>query len=287
MGNWGIKVSKPGFSVTSLDANNENPNLLFTSKYDGLKIALTGSGTFNRGSTATIAHGLGEPKAFIVYLSLDGINYYAYDGRSYIDSTNLVIQKDRETIINDYYPINANDQGTESSSAGYFSGFAKVGFDTSFGDSWKGAFRFRNVTETSSIQSADLRFYISSRTGGTVQVRTWGIDEDNASDFAENPFGRSKTSAVITNSNDGGISAGGYWGYDVTSIFQEITGRGGWSSGNSMGFLIENNGTTGNNYFYDNGDTNSFIRVTKLSPVITVYYKYVIFTHKLDSTKAI
>lgn len=290
MNNWGLKSSNNGKDVFFLDGNNFNPDLSFSSKYKNLRIAKSGDGSFTTGSSSTVAHGLGYPSAYIIYTSTDNIKFSLYGYRSYIDSTNLVIEADNPSVVNTYKPIDDNDYGNESG-AGYGNTYAKIGHDSGFGGDWNGALRFRNVNETSSVTSAELGFYIYSRTGGSVSVSTHGINEDNTSDFSGSPFGRSQTTAVINNNCDSGISSGGFWAFDVTNIFTEITGRPGWSSGNNMGFLLRNNGTTGNNYIIDDSrflsENNSYLKITTTSAPQTIYYKYVIFTNKIDSTKSL
>ena len=286
MKDFGIKISKEGHDVFYLDENNENPNLSFTSKYDVLKIAKMDSGTFNTGGSATIAHGLGEPKAFITYLSTDNVNWHIYDGRSYIDSTNLVIAKDRPTTINYYYMVSGNDNCMDYVGGTYFVGYGMgVGRTDSY--NVNGGMRFPSVSETSGITSATLGLkihYPSPRTG-TVEIKTYGIDEDNTSNFDTEPFGRSRTSAYVDNACDNGITD--IWSYSVTDIVNEILGRPGWSSGNALGFVFMNDANLDNHYIQTYSDTNSYLKITRQAAIQTVYYKYVIFENKLDSTKTI
>lgn len=286
MKDYGIKVSKSGFDVKYLDANNENPNLSFTSKYDVLKVSSMGSGTFNTGSTATIAHGLGYPAAFITYLSLDNSTWHIYDGRSYIDSTNLVIGKDQPTTTNYYYMATGDDNCADYVGGTYFVGYGMgVGRGSTY--NINGGMRFPSVTETSGITSAEIGLkiqYPSPRTGA-VEVLTYGIDEDNTANFSSEPFGRTRTTAYVDNSCDNGITD--IWAYDVTSIVSEILGRSGWSSGNAMGFTFLNDANSDNHYIQTYSDTNSYLKITRTTAPQTVYYKYVIFTNKLDSSKTI
>lgn len=287
MADYGIKISKPGYDVKSLDVNLDNSNLSFTSKYDVLKIAKTGTGTFNTGSSATIAHNLGYPAAFIVYLSTDGTNYYTYDGRSYIDSTNLVITKDQGSTTNTYYASSGNDLGYRISGTSY-TGSAIVGkWDN---DVIEGAMRFVNVQESGTITSAIIGFnivYPNPRTG-TVHVRTFGIDEDQTGDFGDGNFSRTETTAYSDADCDNGISSPGLWRFGVTNVVQEILDRGGWQSGYPMGFYLRSNSNSFNAYINASGNyTENYLEITTTDAPSTVYYKYVIFTNKLDSTKAL
>lgn len=289
MGDFGIKISKPGHSVLDLDENGENQYLSFSSKYDHLKIARTGSGTFSTGSSATIAHSLGYPAAFIVYTSTDNVNFTAYGGRSYIDSTNLVITKDRDQTISTFYHDSNYDTGFRAQGLTYAVGYgAWVGRNEWGGGDriFDGALRFTNINITGSVTKAEIGYKISSTRNGTVQVRTKGIAEDNTSDFGGDPFGRPQTSNTVTNSCDNGIND--VWAYEVTSLFNEITGRAGWSSGNAMGFLLFDNGTPYGSHIMSSLDyQGTYLRVTNTAPVQTIYYRYVIFSHKLDATKAL
>jgi len=150
-----------------------------------------------------------------------------------------------------------------------------------------GAMRFLEVYETSGITLAEvaLKIHYPSPRTGSVKVKTYGIDEDNTSDFNGSPFGRNRTSAHVDNTCDNGITD--TWGYDVTEIVNEILGRGGWSSGNALGLVFINDANSDNHYIQTYNDTSSYLKITRQSPVQTIYYRYVIFENKLDSTKTI
>jgi len=109
----------------------------------------------------------------------------------------------------------------------------------------KGAIRFNNVTvnKGTTVNSAMVNFYITERFGsGEVKSKVYGIDENNTANFFDlNAFGRDHTTAWTTTGTTQG--AGEYWNFDVKDIVNEIFARDGWSSGNSLGILIEDNGT--------------------------------------------
>ena len=67
MKDYGIKISKPGFDVHTAS----DKDLVFSSKFDTFKVALTGTGDFtsdfSTNQVDTIAHGLGYTPAFLVY----------------------------------------------------------------------------------------------------------------------------------------------------------------------------------------------------------------------------
>jgi len=71
---------------------------------------------------------------------------------------------------------------------------------------------------------------------GTLRTRVYGIDEDNTAILTSDPTGRTKTTANVNwdeaSKTDPIVSP------SLVSIVQEIVDRGGWSSGNAMGFLI-------------------------------------------------
>lgn len=125
------------------------------------------------------------------------------------------------------------------------------------GDIGNGAMRFTgvNIGQGQSFDMARL-YYIYGSVGGsgTWKFKCWGIDEDNTGSFG-NPMGRSKTSASIT-VNEGAPTGGGTKWLDVKSIVEEIVGRGGWSSGNALGFLLEDDGSDNDVYAF--GSSSSY-----------------------------
>lgn len=110
-----------------------------------------------------------------------------------------------------------------------------------------GAIRVVSVTipQGTVVDSATLHFRCETAVPASnqnVKMKISGIDEDNTATFTSDPWGRAKTTNNYTNeysnsSNDTWIDI------TVTDIVNEILGRGGWSSGNAMGFIIEDNGT--------------------------------------------
>lgn len=122
------------------------------------------------------------------------------------------------------------------------------------GGTIKGALRFQNVQipKNSTGIDAYVKIYANERFGSSdIYVKIWGMDEDNTADFSSDPMGRTKTTAY--NTTNSGVSTGGYLTVGVGSIVEEIVGRSGWSPGNSIGFIIEDNGTTTSEstYIYD------------------------------------
>lgn len=134
-----------------------------------------------------------------------------------------------------------------------------------------GGFRFTGISlsQGASVDYARLGVYVQEKGGSVnIKVKIEGIDEDNTDPFTSsysNPFGRSRTTASATAELDTGIGVGSYWKtFDLTSIIEEIVGRGGWSSGNAMGFVLTDNGTStsADNYFADQlTSTNTYLAI--------------------------
>lgn len=277
--NYGIKVSQDGFDVGTCS----DFNLVFSSKYDILKIGTVGTGSFTTGGTATIAHNFGYTPSYLLYLSDDNVNFTLYHstgigGVSSIGTDNLKITKGLGSTDNYYYVSGGNNYYDESGggATGFRVGHSSVDLN--------GALRMTGITETGSVTKAELGIYLQNRLGGNVNVKTWGIDEDNTADFSSNPMGRTQTSGSVNNVCDAGIGVGNTWSYEVTGIVNEILGRAGWSSGNSMGFLMFNGTTIGTNLIVaSDSDPYSYLKLTNYASPSTIYYKYVIFRNKLGT----
>lgn len=105
--------------------------------------------------------------------------------------------------------------------------------------------RFTSVSipKNATIISAKITFYGYSDSSYTVNLKIYGIDEDNTATMSSDPTGRTKTAA---NSDWDSNSQSEDTAIDTSSIVssvQEIVNRDGWSSGNAMGFLILNDGS--------------------------------------------
>lgn len=122
-----------------------------------------------------------------------------------------------------------------------YSGSIVLGYSSTLSSKIRMAIRFPNIVipKGSSISTADLHF-IGNRDGSeSVKGKIYGVDEDNTPSWGSHPFGRTKTSAFNTGSTTGTDLT-----MDVSSIMEEIVGRSGWASGNAIGFVVEDNGTT-------------------------------------------
>lgn len=103
-----------------------------------------------------------------------------------------------------------------------------------------GAIRFRNVTvaQGTSVNDAGVVIISANSPGDSYYFYVEGLDEDNTADFnASNAFGRSRTSARTTHYQSS-VTDGQRYSYGAGSIVNEILARGGWSSGNAMGFVF-------------------------------------------------
>lgn len=112
-----------------------------------------------------------------------------------------------------------------------------------------GCLRFPGVTGTGNCAEARLYIHCDDRSGGAgnLDFNVWGMDENNTAplNVGGAPTGRSKTTATI-NWEEGTMPVEGTFvpAKNVTSIVNEIRNRGGWNSGNALGFIF--NPTTDN-----------------------------------------
>lgn len=135
-------------------------------------------------------------------------------------------------------------------------GFCFVGDE--FGGGQDGAIRFPGVTGSGNCNEAQLYFRVgfASSNSGQMDLNIRGIDEDNTGLFTGDPFGRSTTDALIQWILSR-PSVGSFANINVTSIVNEIRNRGGWSSGNAIGFLIYESGNTGTDIYFSGGIESS------------------------------
>lgn len=140
-----------------------------------------------------------------------------------------------------------------------------VGFDYDDNYQTKGALRFTNLTipKNASIDSAELHLHAGGRTGSAnIKLKVAAVDEDNSG--GGEPFGRPRTTAVNTHTSN--PSEGDYFTIGVDSVIEEVVARSGWSSGNAIYFIVEDNDTTRDspgNWFSDsmNISPNSYLSI--------------------------
>lgn len=141
---------------------------------------------------------------------------------------------------------------------GYFAGSwlpisSSFGYGRAFSGSENyGAVRFNNVTipQGAVITSAFLRLTDSQNQGArTVNIKLKGIDEDDTADFSSDPDGRAKTSAAVDwdFNSVSQVTNTERTSPDIASIIQEIIDRPGWASGNDLGIISDDDGTSNDN----------------------------------------
>jgi hypothetical protein len=307
---YGIKISRPGF-----DVNTAGPNQLsFSSAYKTLKVNSSGSGTLTDSTrTITIPHNLGYVPLFMVHTTMDagfgtssglfssgdyaltpagfsgvvGTTTGEDDLFAYADTTNLYIKAQDnfgKIVCNVSNPSNLNEclayQYT-GGAGGNGTVEAWIGHDNTLGDQY-GAVRFGNVNvaQGTTVYNAQFNFKVDSRDGsGQVSATVWGIDEDNTAVFNTGTIATARTKTTASVNTSSTLTAGNSLGVNVTDIVNEILGRVGWTAGNSLGIMAWNNGTTGDNaYFEQSGD--STLSITPTETIAS--YKYTIFLNQLE-----
>lgn len=140
-------------------------------------------------------------------------------------------------------------------SATFGDGYYVMGNHPTLGNQ-DGAVRFPGVTGTGNCAEARLYLHCDDRSGstGSIYFNVWGIDEDNTSLFTGSPLGRAKTTATFRWDEGSMPVEGTFLPYkNVTSIVNEIRSRGGWSSGNAIGFIFTNDGSTTSGSWFSGG----------------------------------
>jgi hypothetical protein len=306
--NYGIKVSRPGFDVKTAAPNE----LSFSSEYKTLKVHTSGSGAITDSTRLiTIPHNLGYVPLFMVHSTMNagfGGNLFSSgdyvltpaglggiltnpsagindDLFAYADTTNLYIkaQSNFGKLINDEgSQTDGQFMAWESSISGYFSGLWAVG--NNGGETWKGAYRFENLllNQATTIYSAKLNLYVSARDGSSnILLRVFGIDEDDTVAFDTNGAATARPKTTAFTDNTSNISAGSGFNIDVTSSVQEVINRSGWASGNHLGFIIDDNGTSATNDYTNNSHPENVSLEIIINSTIA-NYKYTIFKNQLE-----
>ncbi len=305
MGNHGFKVSQPGYDVKTATPSQ----LVFSSKYQTLKVQQQGSGsiTHSGGRTATIAHNLGYVPMFLVHSTIDpllgstfgsaadyfispfrypiGACHVDRDVIAWVDSTNLYI-KVRPNFGWFYsYTQRLSENYADDSDLGYTTGYLYIG-------EWygieNGAIRFTNISlnKNESIYKAELDLYIATSQGDDdVIFNIWGIDEDNTLPFDEGDAAFSRTRTTAYKATATGEYGGQTFTVDVKSVVEEIIARASWSSGNAMGFVLMDNGTVENTYIGESINGNpycSYSNLKYLKSNALMNYKYTIYLNEVD-----
>jgi hypothetical protein len=287
-----LRIAKIGKSVFSSDPRD----FVMDERYNMFKYhsSTATSITINGGDTeksVSVSHTLGYVPAFIVYYRFSDENVerilpdipygidmpiypWAYATTSEVKiGISLAEPYNRDIYTaNEYY-----DEWTGARNQ------YKVGNDPSFGGSRSGAVRFTNIAlnNSASITSATIDIHIAYKGAGAgdVKLKTYGIDEDDTGDFGSNPMGRSKTTAC--ESQNVAAGAGSNFGINVIDEVREITTRGGWSSGNDMGFLLTNDSNSDNVWIQDYPDCTLTKLQVQRTGTLTVYFRVIIFKDKI------
>lgn len=298
----GIRVAKPGYSVESATP----PQLVYSSEYATLRVEQQGSGTMtdSGGRTITIAHNLGYVPVFLCHGDIlrgsGQLDYFPIPGgqggnfatgdpgfniRAWADSTNIYIKADDNFGYEFCYGDDAATQFPDG--GGVYYGFAEFGDDNDFSSLANAAIKFDsiNISQGTSVTSAVLSWKVGARNGtGDIYGGIYGLDQDATAGFSsgDDPFNRPETSATLNVHIGSGSQAGSTENWTVTSIVNEILARGGWSSGNDLGFKIwANRGGTSTDGDWTLATTaQSYLKVLASNTLLN--YKYTIFKDRIS-----
>lgn len=142
------------------------------------------------------------------------------------------------------------------------------------------AVRFQNIAvpQGATISNAYIEFQSDDDRTGSYSTLIEGVDVNNVSTFtsSQNPNSLNRTSADVT------WSGSDDWDTDdtkttpsLTNIVQEIVNRGGWSSGNSMAFVLNEGSGKRTAYTYDS-DPNKVPKLVIEYQNSTVRYAIII-----------
>jgi len=275
MSNYGMKVVEPGKNITSKDPRD----WILNSDYPTLNIykTYTGSITLNAGDTTgyfEIEHHLGYTPAFLVHLG--------ETDSAYATNTKIRVTCNLSTPYNQTTTRCYGDQAFWEHTA---AGFHVIAGDSA-GDRGS-ALRFTDIPilQGQDLDAAQLNYTLMTLGTHDVKFTVAGIDEDNTAEFGD-PMGRTKTSAINnkTQSQQGSFFG---WSDNVLTQVQEIVDRFGWSSGNALGFLFNDNGSESNECLItrhtDNFNSEEiFLDLTyTTSGSITYTYNLVVFENKI------
>ena len=283
----GIKGSKPGKNVST----SELKDLLLHSSFSMFKYHMDTiqTMTINAGETSksiSFAHNLGYVPAFIGYMENNGLilplpnrrvpaftgqdeNYYMYADSSniYICWKSALPYNQTEYAASDYWNTRYGDN-------------LEFSVGRSSNNPFSGALRFTGISLSGSdgIYSAKILAYVTYKSGsGDIKFKTYGINEDNTSSFND-PMGRPKTTAYSSNTRTVPTNNGDIVEIDVKNAMLEIADRSGWSSGNAMGFIVEEDSGASDAYFGSYSDT--ILRIIKDTSV-TLSFRVVVFKDKI------
>ena len=120
-----------------------------------------------------------------------------------------------------------------------------IGFDSEESSDQTIGLRFQeiDIPNAATILSAEIAFTSKGISDGAAEFTIKGIDEDEIVQFSNTPddiTSRTTTTASVAwVAEDWSTADANFTTDDITSIVQEIVDRAGWTSGSSMGFIIE------------------------------------------------
>lgn len=280
-----LKIMKPGKSLDSTDLRD----YIFHSDHTCFKIHTISSGsiTINPGVTdgyVDISHNLGYVPAFLVYE--DG-QLLPEDVECYADTSKIRITKRFANLsVNTYYASDVyNENGWIDDDSGELTQwfYAGKGID---GDG--SAIRWSNILvgQGVTISNANLDLnHVFTDAGSDIKFKIWGIDEDNTESFSGSPMGRTKTTAERVKTQSA-ITSDFNFGDDITTLIQEVVNRGGWSSGNAFGIILNDNGSDSNHWirqYVENRISDNLVLTLTVpgASAVTSNYKVVVFKDKI------
>lgn len=125
------------------------------------------------------------------------------------------------------------------------------------------AWRWDNVTipQGATITSAYLTLVAYDNDTDAIQRKIYGFDEDDTATLTSAPGGRTKTTAAVDWDINGQTANQTQTSGDIKSIIQEIVNRAGWASGNALGMITVDDGSTTfkalQHYAYDGDSTKA------------------------------
>lgn len=151
-----------------------------------------------------------------------------------------------------------------------------------FGSPIYAGLRFQgvNVPQGATIDSAILTLNIASLEGGaTPSTYCYGVDADTAAAWADPGNLPSAVTPTTAQSATFAPIATGSEQVDVTTIVQEIIDRVGWSSGNALALVFNDDGTSSNEYwiaedFEDAGTAEASLEITYTAGGLSIPVAY-------------
>lgn len=290
-----LKVVKSGKDVNSTDLRD----YYFHSKYAMFKIhdIYTGSISIASGAITggiSINHNLEYVPAYLVYLKIgDNWELFPNLSRSYITDSlvrvDYTLEDPYNQTINTYYSSDVYNQNgwladdNETVLQWYYAGKSGGGNGNGSAIRWADIV----VNQGQTITSAYLELKnVFTTAGCDIKFKIWGMDEDNV-DFS-NPMGKTKTTEERVKQQSANTNKFNF-GDDITNLLQEVVNRGGWSSGNHFGIIINDNGTADNAHWLqqDAGDRisdNMELKVTLTGTgYLNIPVRVVVFKDKIHS----